>query len=178
MSGDEDRAARIDCDAANLRERNERRPVGGRVADRVGVRGFLLHRAERDVHARQRARELRVSPFVAGREFAVSLWGATEPEHVSIGETLFLDDVRLNTYASKWDTESAEFAKTPLDYRTDVDAALREQVVAVSRAAWRAAARPVTAADLNSRPLPVTSYCHCGSGRSLCIPVSRGGFRR
>jgi D-alanine-D-alanine ligase len=99
--------------------------------------------ADADAVRRARARwdgPVVVQEFVNGREFAVSLWGATEPAHASIGETLFHDDMRLNTYASKWDTESAEFARTPLDYRTDVDAALRERVVAAARAAWHAAA--------------------------------------
>jgi D-alanine-D-alanine ligase len=80
-----------------------------------------------------------VEEFVAGREFAVALWGGATPEHVSIGETVFRNGLRVNTYASKWDVDSAEFADSPLDYTTAVDPSLREQLAAAARAAWRAA---------------------------------------
>ena len=56
-----------------------------------------------------------------------------------IGETLFRGDLKLNTYESKWDTESTEYVDSPLDYRTVIDAALREQLLAVARGSWHAA---------------------------------------
>jgi D-alanine-D-alanine ligase len=73
---------------------------------------------------------------VDGREFAVSLWGRDTPDFISIGETLFRNGLRLNTYAAKWEPESADFADSPLDYRTEVDSTLREAIVAAARGAW------------------------------------------
>jgi D-alanine-D-alanine ligase len=79
-----------------------------------------------------------VEEFLPGREFAVCLWGRTTPDHVSVGETRFLNGMRLNTYASKWDTESAAFADTPLDYRTVIAPDLRASIIDGARAVWRA----------------------------------------
>jgi len=79
-----------------------------------------------------------VQEFVDGREFAVSLWGQGA-EHVSIGETLFRNGLRLITYAAKWEPESADFIDSPLDYRTDIDARLRAAIADTARNAWRAA---------------------------------------
>jgi D-alanine-D-alanine ligase len=79
-----------------------------------------------------------VEEFLPGREFAVALWGHTEPAHVSIGETRFQGGLRLNTYAAKWDTESADFANSPLSYDVALEPALREAVVAAGGGAWRA----------------------------------------
>ena len=61
-----------------------------------------------DANAVERARArwpgpVMIEEFVPGREFAVSLWGGNTPEYVSIGETLFRNGLRLNTYAAKWD---------------------------------------------------------------------------
>ena len=58
-----------------------------------------------------------VQEFLPGREFAIALWGRTSPDHFSIGETCFQNGLRLNTYAAKWDVESADFADSPLSYR-------------------------------------------------------------
>ena len=78
-----------------------------------------------------------VQEFLEGREFAVSLWGGCEPEHVSIGETVFQGGLRLITYAAKWDVESDDFRNSPLRYDTDLSPALRCEVIAAARAAWR-----------------------------------------
>ncbi len=79
-----------------------------------------------------------IQEFLPGREFAVSLWGRTDPDHVSIGETLFQNGLRLNTYAAKWETESADFADSPMAYAIDLEEVLREAVVSAARGAWRA----------------------------------------
>lgn len=79
-----------------------------------------------------------VEEFLPGREFVVSLWGGNGPEHASIGETLFTGGLAINTYAAKWDTASADFANSPLSYRTEIAPELREAVLAVARRGWRA----------------------------------------
>lgn len=79
-----------------------------------------------------------VEEFLPGREFAVSLWGRTDPEYVSIGETIFLGEVRLNTYAGKWDTEHEEYRNTPLVYNGEIDGALLDAVAGAAKGAWRA----------------------------------------
>lgn len=79
-----------------------------------------------------------VEEFLPGREFAVSLWGENGPEHASIGETLFAGGLAINTYAAKWDTASADFANSPLSYRTELAPDLRATILSVARRAWRA----------------------------------------
>ncbi|HMF56036.1 MAG TPA: ATP-grasp domain-containing protein [Pyrinomonadaceae bacterium] len=79
-----------------------------------------------------------VEEFLPGREFAVSLWGREEPEHSSIGETRFKGELRLNTYAAKWDIESVDFANSPMFYDIELDTSLRESVIEAARGAWRA----------------------------------------
>lgn len=79
-----------------------------------------------------------VQEFLPGREFAVALWGATAPEHFSIGESLFQGGLRLHTYAAKWNIESADFANSRLDYRQAVEPLLRDSVIAAARGAWHA----------------------------------------
>jgi D-alanine-D-alanine ligase len=123
-----------------------------------------------------------VQEFVGGREFAVALWGGTTPEHVSIGETLFRNGLRLNTYASKWDTESAEFADSALDYTTGIDAPLREAVVAAARGAWHAAAaRGYLRVDVrcNAQGTPVVLDVNpnpaIGPGVGMCRAVEEAG---
>ncbi len=90
-------------------------------------------------HARARLAEpTLVQEFLPGREFAVALWGGDDPEHVSIGETLFVGGLQVITYAAKWDTESADFANSPLSYDSEFDPPLRQAVIAAGRGAWRA----------------------------------------
>jgi D-alanine-D-alanine ligase len=79
-----------------------------------------------------------VQEFLPGREFAVSLWGRTEPEHVSIGEFCFRNGLALNTYASKWEVESADFANSTLSYATAIEPTLKSAIVAAVEGAWRA----------------------------------------
>ena len=107
-------------------------PAIVKPADEDGSAGIHADSVCDDADAVQRARArwpgpVVVEEFVEGREFAVSLWGGTTPEYVSIGETLFRNGLRLNTYAAKWDAGSTEFADSPLDYTTEMGSSLREQ---------------------------------------------------
>jgi D-alanine-D-alanine ligase len=79
-----------------------------------------------------------IQEFLSGREFAVALWGATAPEHHSIGESLFQGGLRLHTYAAKWDIESVDFANSPLDYRAAIEPTLSDSIIAAARGAWHA----------------------------------------
>lgn len=105
----------------------------GLDADSVCADGAQLERARTRL-----AGPVVVEEFLPGREFAVALWGPTEPAAVSIGETRFQGGLRLNTYAAKWDPESADFANSPLSYDMALEPALREAVVAAGAAAWGA----------------------------------------
>jgi D-alanine-D-alanine ligase len=124
-----------------------------------------------------------VEEFVAGREFAVSLWGGAAPEHVSMGETLFRNGLQLNTYAAKWDTESTEFADSPLDYGTQLDPVLRERIAAAARGAWHASgARGYLRVDVrcNSDHEPVVLDVNpnpaIGPGVGMCRSVEEAGW--
>lgn len=91
--------------------------------------------------ARARARisgRVVVERFLPGREFSVALWGRNGPEHVSIGETCFRGDLRLITYAAKWDRGSRDDCESPLCYDSPLDAALRDAIVGAASGAWRA----------------------------------------
>jgi D-alanine-D-alanine ligase len=79
-----------------------------------------------------------VEEFLPGTEFVVSLWGRTDPDHLSVGEMRFSNGLRLNTYASKWDVDSADFRNATLHYDTGIDSGLRSAVEAVAARAWRA----------------------------------------
>jgi D-alanine-D-alanine ligase len=112
-------------------------------ADEDGSAGIDANSVCRDAGelARARARwdgPVVVQEFLPGREFAVSLWGEAAPEHASIGEFCFRDGLLLNTYASKWDTQSADFANSPLSYATAIDSALEQAVRAAAEGSWRA----------------------------------------
>ncbi len=111
-------------------------------ADEDGSAGIGHDSICADAAAVERARDrlsgpVQVEEFLPGREFAVSLWGANSGEHVSIGETLFLHGLRLNTYVGKWDTESREWADSPLVYDSEIAPQLRERLAETARAAWR-----------------------------------------
>jgi D-alanine-D-alanine ligase len=106
----------------------------------AGITARSMCRNEQEV-ARARARwdgPVIVQEFLPGREFAVSLWGAREPEHSSIGEFCFRGGLALNTYASKWDTESEDFANSPLFYDSEIAEPLRTEVLRQALGAWRA----------------------------------------
>ena len=124
-----------------------------------------------------------VEEFLPGREFAVSLWGRREPKFVSIGEFLFRNGLRLNTYAAKWEVASADFANSPLDYRTEIAPALREAVVAAARGAWRAVeARGYLRMDIrldaagSPHVLDVNPNPELGPGVGICRAVQEAGW--
>jgi D-alanine-D-alanine ligase len=79
-----------------------------------------------------------IEEFLPGREFAVSLWGRHVPDYVSVGEMMFLNGLRLVTYAAKWHLESSDFADSPLFYDSTIAADLFEAIVATARGAWYA----------------------------------------
>lgn len=111
-------------------------------ADEDGSAGIDADSVCRDAIELGRARErwsgpVVVQEFLPGREFVVSLWGQTSPEHASIGEFDFQGGLRLNTYASKWETASADFANATLSYAAAGDPALRRDVLSAAEEAWR-----------------------------------------
>jgi D-alanine-D-alanine ligase len=124
-----------------------------------------------------------VEEFLPGREFVVALWGRTSPEHVSIGETRFLNGLRLNTYASKWDIDSADFANSPISYELALEPTLHDAVVAAARAAWVAVeARGYMRVDvrLNGAGQPcvldVNPNPELGPGVGICRAVQEAGW--
>ena len=163
-------------------------PAIVKPADEDGSAGIDVDSICEDADAVQRARArwpgpVVVQEFVDGREFAVSLWGRNTPDHVAIGETLFRNGLRLNTYAAKWEPESADFADSPLDYRTEVDASLLEGVVAAARGAWRASeARGYLRVDIrcNAQRAPVVLDVNpnpeLGPGVGICRAVQEAGW--
>jgi D-alanine-D-alanine ligase len=163
-------------------------PAIVKPADEDGSAGVFADSVCADANAVERARArwpgpVMVEEFVPGREFAVSLWGGNTPEHVSIGETLFRNGLLLNTYAAKWDSESTEFADSPLDYTIEVEPVLRERIVAAAHAAWHAAgARGYLRIDIrcNAQSLPVVLDVNpnpaAGPGVGICRSVEEAGW--
>jgi D-alanine-D-alanine ligase len=163
-------------------------PAIVKPADQDGSAGIHVDSVCADAEAVERARArwpgaVVVQEFLPGREFVVSLWGRRGPEHVSIGETVFRAGLKLNTYASKWDVDSAEYANSPLDYRSPIDPSLREQLVAAARGAWHAAgARGYLRVDLRcnaqGRPcvLDVNPNPAIGAGIGICRAVEEAGW--
>jgi D-alanine-D-alanine ligase len=124
-----------------------------------------------------------VEEFLPGREFAVAMWGRDSPEHVSIGETRFIDGLRLCTYASKWDTESGDFASSPISYDCELAAPLRQEVIAAARGAWMAvAARGYMRVDVrldaagSPRVLDVNPNPELGPGVGICRAAQEAGW--
>ncbi len=163
-------------------------PAIVKPADEDGSAGISINSVCEDADAIQRVRAcwpgpVMVEEFVEGREFAVSLWGWTSPDYVSIGETLFRNGLRLNTYAAKWEPDSDEFADSPLEYTTEIEPSLRERVVAAARAAWHAAgARGYLRVDVrcNAQGVPVVLDVNpnpaIGAGVGICRAVEEVGW--
>jgi D-alanine-D-alanine ligase len=163
-------------------------PAIVKPADQDGSAGIHTDSICADADAVQRARArwpgaVLVQEFLPGREFVVSLWGRHWPEHLSIGETVFSGGLRLNTYASKWDTDSAEYAESPLDYRSEIDPTLREQLVLAARGAWHAAgARGYLRVDLRCNALGVPCVLDVnpnpaiGIGIGICRAIEEAGW--
>jgi len=124
-----------------------------------------------------------VEEFLPGREFVVSAWGRVTPDHLSIGETAFLNGLRLISYAAKWDVDSADFANSPLDYRSAIDPALRATLQSIVHGAWRAVgARGYLRVDIrldadgNPRVLDVNPNPEIGPGVGICRAVEEAGW--
>ncbi len=124
-----------------------------------------------------------VQEFLPGREFAVGVWGGREPDYLSIGETRFLNGLRLITYAAKWDLDSADFANSPLAYHTPLDPPLREAIHDAARGAWRAVrARGYLRVDIrldaagNPFVLDVNPNPELGRGVGICRAVQEAGW--
>lgn len=124
-----------------------------------------------------------VQNFLSGREFVASVWGRVEPEYFSIGETTFQNDLRLITYAAKWDLDSLDFAYSPLDYNTAIDARLREAIVKAVSGAWyvaeiRGYARVDVRLDEHRAPaiLDVNPNPELGPGVGICRAVQEAGW--
>jgi D-alanine-D-alanine ligase len=124
-----------------------------------------------------------VQEFLRGREFAVALWGRDTPEYFSIGETRFLNGLRLITYAAKWDLESRDFADSPMDYNLPLDPSLRDALVAAASGAWRAVeARGYIRVDIRldraETPfvLDVNPNPELGPGVGICRAVQEAGW--
>jgi len=163
-------------------------PAIVKPADEDGSAGLSADSVCVDAVAVERARArwpgpVLIEEFLPGREFAVSLWGGNTPEYVSIGETLFQNGLQLNTYAAKWDTGSAEFADSPLDYTTEVAPWLREQIVAAAHGAWHAAGahgylRIDMRCNADGRPvvLDVNPNPAVGPGIGICRAAEEAGW--
>ena len=111
-------------------------------ADEDGSAGISADSYCEDAEAVERAKARLAGPaiiqeFMHGREFAIYLWGRAEPEHACIYETCFKNDLRLNTYAAKWDPSSVDFANSPWTYEPALEPSLHESILGVARAVWR-----------------------------------------
>lgn len=159
-------------------------PCMVKPADEDGSAGISEECICEDAAAVERARArwpgpVVVEEFLPGREFAVSLWGPREPECISIGETHFQNGVRLISYRAKWDVESAEFADTPLDYRTAVPPGVAE----AAGGAWGAVGargylRVDVRLDRDGRPcvLDVNPNPEIGPGVGVCRAAQEAGW--
>lgn len=112
-------------------------------ADEDGSAGIdanaICHNAAQRDRARARIRgRAMVEEFIDGNEYVVSLWGPDEPAHLAIGHMIFTNGMRINTYASKWETESPDYANTRLTYDPDLAPALRRRLEDTARATWHA----------------------------------------
>jgi len=125
-----------------------------------------------------------VQEFLPGREFAVSAWGPQDACFVSIGETRFLNGLRLITYAAKWDLDSPDFANSPLDYDSKIDAPLRTAIEETARRVWRAVdafgyLRMDIRLDGDGIPhvLDVNPNPEPGPGVGICRAVQEAGWK-
>lgn len=124
-----------------------------------------------------------VEEFLPGREFVISLWGATAPDHHSIGETLYENGLRLITYAAKWEVESPDFINSPLSYTSEIDDGLREKILAAAQGAWTAVgARGYIRVDVRldsagePRVLDVNPNPELGPGVGICRAAQEAGW--
>lgn len=123
--------------------RKDRYPCVVKPAGEDGSMGIDHDSICADAHAVERARARLPGPviveeFLPGTEFVVSLWGGSDPAHVSIGEASFENGLRLFTYAAKWHLDSPDYANSRLHYHTQIDPRLRASLAASARQTWRA----------------------------------------
>jgi len=109
--------------------------------DQDGSAGIDHDSVCHDAIALERARSRLMGPvlveeYLPGTEYAVSLWGGCEPEHIAVAECVFADRMRIVTYAAKWDLRSEDHDSYSLEYRAtmgDSGTAIEE----TARSAWR-----------------------------------------
>jgi D-alanine-D-alanine ligase len=125
-----------------------------------------------------------VEEFLEGREFAVSLWGASTPEFHSIGELKFKGGLRLVTYAAKWDPQSDEYGNSPIVYNENIESTLRAAILASACGAWKAVgARSYIRVDvrLNAAGVPcvldVNPNPDLSPGAGIRLGVSSAGWK-
>jgi D-alanine-D-alanine ligase len=112
-------------------------------ADQDGSTGIFADSVCADATAQEKAVARLAGPaiveeFLVGKEFVVSLWGQFDADHISIGEVFFQNDLRLFTYASKWDLSSCDYKNSRLHYNTQIDTTLRDALTSIARGTWRA----------------------------------------
>lgn len=112
-------------------------------ADEDGSAGIdhdaICHNAAQLERARARIRgRAVVEEFIHGEEYVVSVWGPDVPVHRAIGHMNFTNGMRINTYASKWETDSPDYANTQLTYELDLSPALRARLEETAQATWHA----------------------------------------
>ena len=116
-------------------------PCVVKPADEDGSAGIgpdSICRNVEDMHRvirRLRGRPL-VEAFIPGREFAVSIWGRKQAEYFSIGETVFGEGLQLVTYEAKWRAQSRDYKNSPVSYDTQINPALRRQLIELGRRVW------------------------------------------
>ena len=124
-----------------------------------------------------------IEEYLAGAEYVVSMWGHHEPVHFSPAHMEFANGLRINTYASKWDAESPDFANTRLVYDLDLSPSLRQSLEEAARGAWRAVgARGYMRVDLRldaegaPRVLDVNPNPELGEGVGIYRAVCEYGW--
>jgi D-alanine-D-alanine ligase len=125
-----------------------------------------------------------IEELLAGREFAISLWGRWRPDFASIGETVFQQGLRLITYAAKWHEESADFANSPLVYDSEIAPSLRDAILEIARGAWHAVgARHFLRVDVrldaagSPHVLDVNPNPDMSPGVGICRAVQEAGWQ-
>lgn len=124
-----------------------------------------------------------VEEYLDGAEYVVSMWGRSEAEFFSPALMEFSNGLRINTYASKWDVDSPDFASTRLVYDLDLSPEFRARLEETGRAAWRAVgARGYMRVDLrldadgNPRVLDVNPNPELGEDVGIYRGVTEAGW--
>jgi D-alanine-D-alanine ligase len=79
-----------------------------------------------------------VQEFLPGREFVISAWGRRSAEHVSIGEAMFYEHLKIFTYAAKWDVKSSDWEESWIDYQSEIAPSLRAELIDLTKRTWLA----------------------------------------